>query len=301
MSSATPNPRLRLRTPRPVKRVPPDLHGSVLDKRYKLVERVASHDQASRYRARHLPTERLVEVEVLDPGAGRGASRRFLQQARVAGRISTHVNLALLSDCGRTPDGCLYVAIETICAPTLRAVLSHLGALPWRRACRIAVQIAAGLGALHQGGLLHNNLKPASLRVGDVHGYPDLVQLTDFRRATLSSGPVPAPSATRILEVAPGYAAPELLLGRAAETASDVYSLGVVLFEMLQGRRPFRARDCAALAMKHVHRAAPFVCAPSRMPRLPTELVDLVDSLLSKAPRRRPRTLEAMARLRALL
>jgi tetratricopeptide (TPR) repeat protein len=182
-----------------------------------------------------------LESERLD----RRAKERFIHEARLAGALD-HPNLCGIYEAGETDDGRLFHAMPLYAGETLRDRLTRDGALPVADALAITKQIAHGLGAAHRAGIVHRDLKPANVML-----LPDgVVKILDFGLARAKDLGLTA-SQTALGTVS--YMAPEQILGRSIDGRTDLWSLGVVMYEMLTGRRPFVGEEPVSVAHAIVH------------------------------------------------
>jgi serine/threonine-protein kinase len=257
--------------------------------RYELRERLGSSATATVWRARDKRRRRDVALKVANDQPSDVASRRQLAaEADAAGRLN-HPNIVPLLDAhiGRK-DAAL--AFTYVGGETLARRLARSGRLYPAEAAAIAGDIADALAHAHSRGVVHRDVKPGNVMIG-----PDgRAQLFDFGIAATparADGGLPAPGMTS--GTLP-YMAPEQLAGQPADPASDVYALGVVLYEMLAGRRPYVAATTAELARQQRLPAGPVSDAPA-------ELVDLATAALAYDPRARPPASEVARQLRAWL
>ena len=204
--------------------------------------------------------------------------RRFEREARAMALVN-HPNVVAVYDAGEE-DGRPYLVMELVDGPTLRDELDRRGRFDPDRAVAIAADVAAGLAAAHDRGIVHRDVKPSNVFVTP----SGPAKIGDFGIARVTADP----SITRTGEVfgsAP-YVAPERIVGRPVDGRADLYSLGCVLFEMLAGRPPFEGDDPVALTYRHVHQTPPAVGATR--PDVPPPLSLLVERLLAKDPDDRP-------------
>ncbi|HJQ29311.1 MAG TPA: protein kinase, partial [Rubrobacter sp.] len=200
---------------------------------------------------------------------------RFRREARSAARLS-HPNIVQVYDRGETEDGTCYIAMEYVSGGTLKKRIEQKGPFEPRKAAAVAAQIADALGEAHEHGVIHRDIKPQNVLVtssGDL-------KVTDFGIARAASAATI--SVTNAIFGTAGYISPEQALGEAVSPASDLYSLGVILYEMLTGELPYTADNPMAVCMKHV-------TEPLRPPRkldpaIPEEMNTLVVKLLAKDP-----------------
>ena len=218
------------------------------------------------------------------------AKARFFQETRAASALE-HPNICTVYDAGETDDGRLWLAMPCYDGETLRSRLAR-GPLPVDEAVDVARQIARGLAKAHKQGIVHRDIKPANLMLTG-----DVVKILDFGIAKLA-GDV---GITRTGEAigTPGYMAPEQALGRAVDHRADLWALGVVLYEMLAGRRPFPGEHEAAVLEEILHREPEPLA--SRRPEVSPELEEVVHRLLVKDPEGRCASADEVAGdLRAL-
>jgi eukaryotic-like serine/threonine-protein kinase len=232
---------------------------------------------------------RSVAVKILaQPLCGTPAiATRFEREAQAAGRL-THPNIAQVFDYGQ--DGaCPYIVLELIPGSTLRQLLEARGRLPAEEAAAIGAQMAAALAAAHAQGIVHRDVKPGNVMVA-----PDgRVKVMDFGIAdAVWLEPI---TDTGTIMTTAKYISPEGATGGGATPASDVYSMGVVLYELLAGRPPFEAESPFAVAHAHAYEIPP----PLELlaPDAPETLRESVESAMRKDPRERPGAAELAAAL----
>jgi len=215
--------------------------------RYELFDGLGSSDMAHVYRAWDHQLQHVVAVKILDRRAAGNEDfvQAFERAATFAASLPAHPNIVSVSEVGRD-DNLPYFIMQFVTGQDLKDLIAREAPLPLDRAFRLCRQIAQGLAFAHQYGLVHGGVKPQNALVSA----EDQVKLTDFgiNRAEELAGMSP----TAMVVVRSQYISPEQALGRSAEASSDIYSLGVVLFEMLTGRLPFTADTPLAVAKKHV-------------------------------------------------
>ena len=260
--------------------------GTVLAGRYRLEGVVGTGGMAAVWAAFDERLHRRIAVKLV-PIAGLDAAerRRFVREARATARFR-HPNAVTLFDAGEA-DGQLFLAMELVDGETLADRLAA-GPLPVTEAVRIALQTLAALGAAHDAGVIHRDVKPGNILL-DAAGQ---VRLVDFGIARTLDELAAELTGTGQHVGTPKYFAPELLHGAPPSPASDVYAVGVVLFEMLAGRAPFDATTPIATAMAHVNDPVPDL--RSVRPDAPPRLAAAVAAAMAKDPAARYPTAAAM-------
>lgn len=226
------------------------------------------------YRAEDTKLNRSVALKFLLPQyhLEPAAKARFLEEARSAAALD-HPNLCTVLEIGESEDGWLFLAMPLYQGETLRARLSREGPLPVHAALEVARQIAEGLSCAHAAGIVHRDLKPGNLLLTSGGG----VKILDFGLARVRNRSHTAPG---VVMGTVAYMAPEQLRNREVDSRADLWALGVVLFEMLTGRRPFEGDHDLAVARAIVHDEPP---QPSALrPDLPPAAEELVATLLRK-------------------
>ncbi len=255
----------------------------VLDGRYRLIERIDAGGAGEVWRAHDERLGRDVAVKILGTDADEAFRGRFADEARRAAAIS-HPNVVTVFDEGRD-DGRSFMVMEYVRGRTLRDLVTERGPLPAHEAARIVSQIAAALDAAHETGVIHCDVKPANVIVDD-HGR---AKLTDFGIARAARGP-----AEHELIGTARYIAPERVAGEAPTEQSDIYSLGLVAFELLAGRPAYAEMETDDLLRRRLDGATPTL----RGTRLGVS--DDVDRVirrsLARDPRERYRTAGDFAR-----
>jgi serine/threonine protein kinase len=263
---------------------------SLLNNRYQIEGRIGSGGMAEVYRARDLMLERTVAVKLLreDFSQDPAFRERFRQEAKAAANLS-HPNIVTIHDFG-FDDQQVFIIMEYIPGTDLKTILESRGKLNIEEALKLIIQACAGVGYAHRAGLVHCDVKPHNMIVT-----PDQrLKVTDFGIARALAS-IHAQEVNNVVWGSPQYFSPEQASGRPPSPASDVYGLGVVLYEMLTGQLPFIANTAAELS--HMHRtAAP--TPPSQLnPLIPTNLEQACLKVLSKEPSLRYRTADQFGRV----
>ncbi|MGZ6296794.1 MAG: Stk1 family PASTA domain-containing Ser/Thr kinase [Candidatus Limnocylindrales bacterium] len=251
--------------------------GQVLGARYRLVERLADGGMATIWRARDEQLGRDVAIKQLHREYGRDASfvARFRQEATAAASLS-HPNIVSVYDLGADADGSPYIVMELVEGQDLAHILRDRGALPVNPAARIALDVADALAAAHARGIIHRDIKPSNIRVTR----SGQVKVVDFGIArALSEAQLTLPGTTL---GSVQYMSPEQARGEDVTPASDIYSLGLVMYEMLTGRRPFQGDSAAAVAMARLTADVP----PPSAAR--ADVPPAMDALVRRATARDP-------------
>jgi serine/threonine protein kinase/tetratricopeptide (TPR) repeat protein len=253
---------------------------------FRVLEPLAHGGMGVIYRAEDTRLGRLVALKFpLLPRFDRAARERFRHEARVAAALD-HPNLCPVYETGETPEGDLFYSMPLYEGETLKARLARQGPLSLVEALRIAVQLARGLGAAHGAGIVHRDLKP-----GNVMLLPDeAVKILDFGLAKASDLSLTG-SRGRFGTIS--YMAPEQVLGHKVDVRADLWALGVVLQEMVTGRRPFDGGHEIGIAHAILHDETPR--ASTLRDDIPAELDALLHTLLRKDPAQRPRSAEDVA------
>ncbi|MBD0354653.1 MAG: Stk1 family PASTA domain-containing Ser/Thr kinase [Rubrobacteraceae bacterium] len=250
---------------------------TVLGDRYTLLEVLGDGGMARVYLARDNVLDREVALKVLRDqyGYDEALVERFRREARNAASLN-HPNIVQVYDQGRDDDGTYYIAMEYVPGDTLKDLMAKEGSLAPKEAAGIASRVAVALEVAHGRGIVHRDIKPQNVLLS-ASGEP---KVADFGIARAASSKTM--TETNLILGTAAYMSPEQVKGEPVGPASDLYSLGVVLYEMLTGRRPYEAEDPIATAMKHINAPAPHPREAN--PAVPEDVDALVVRLLAKAP-----------------
>lgn len=262
--------------------------GRVLDDKYCVEERLGAGGMGAVYRARHLEMDRPVAIKVLQQRfVGDEAARtRFLIEARAAVKLR-HSNAVSVTDFGQSSEGDVYIVMELLEGRTLREILSREAPIETARAISIMLQTSAAVAAAHDAGIIHRDLKPSNILVTQSADQPAIVKVLDFGIAkfTADKDEENVDHANSVIGT-PRYMSPEQYNGFELTPATDVYSLGVILYEMLAGMAPFTGSTPADIARKHAsdspHPPREIVAA------IPEDVERVVLHALEKLPEDRP-------------
>lgn len=223
-----------------------ELVGKLLGNRYEVVEKVGIGGMASVYKAKDKTLNRYVAIKALKDEYAEDQEfiRRFQIEAQSAASLS-HPNIVSIFDVSEW-EGIHYIVMELIEGKTLKDVINEKGKLPWREACEIASQIAAGLAVAHKNHIVHRDIKPHNI----IMTKDNLAKITDFGIAKAVSSSTINANANSLGSV--HYFSPEHARGGYTDEKSDIYSLGIVLYEMVTGKLPFDGDTAVSIAMKHL-------------------------------------------------
>jgi serine/threonine-protein kinase len=270
-----------------------ELTGTVIDGRYQIGDLLGTGGMGAVYAAMQLRLDRRVAIKILNPVYMHREDyvTRFMREAKAASKIR-HANVVQMMDFGELPGGSVYSVMEFLEGRDLAQLLQKEGRLPWPRTRDLMLQIARGLRAAHEQGVIHRDIKPANLflvmRRDDDDGHKEVLKILDFGIARMQSQPSQNTSAltgTAELLGTPSYMAPELARGRSANPRSEVYSVGVVAYRMLTGRLPFEGETAFDVLFRSATEAAP----PMRThdPTIPAAVDDLVMRMIAREPTER--------------
>jgi len=261
----------------------------VIGQRFRIDALIGKGAMAEVYRAIDLQTSANVAVKVLRSALVSDAAimQRFQREGEVQARLR-HRNIAALLATGVTEKLEPYLVVELLRGKTLRGVLKQEGRVNGKRAASYAWQALQGLSAVHAAGILHRDLKPANIMLEPSPGPIERVVLIDFGFASFDGSAKLTAQGTVVGSLR--YIAPERLRGEPIDQRSDVYAIGVMLFELLMGQPPFHSDDDFDLIEKHLNEAP-----PPLDPALPRQLDEVIARALAKYPADRYATATEMA------
>jgi len=270
--------------------------GQTFAGRYEIVRLLGQGAMGSVYQAKQLGMDRMVALKVIrtDVVETPLAAKRFEQEMRFSARVE-HPNTIRVYDFGEHA-GQLYLAMEFLVGRSLAALIEAQGRLELPRIVRIAKQMAHALGAAHEMGVVHRDLKPENVMLIENIGEPDFVKVLDFGIAKSLDESNVKVTATGSMVGTPAYMSPEQALGRPVDARSDLYALGIVLYQMVCGKVPFDRPTIGSMILAHATDPPPPLVG--EVPDAPPLLSALVMQLLEKDPAARPQSaLEVAARL----
>jgi eukaryotic-like serine/threonine-protein kinase len=262
--------------------------GDQVADRYELEELVGTGGMSSVYRALDTLLERNVALKILHPHYGDDEEyvERFRREARAVAQLS-HPNIVTVIDRGED-DGQQYIVFEYIDGDSLKQLVDRDGPLPARRAVELSLQIADALAFAHHSGLVHRDVKPQNVLVTE----DGEAKVTDFGIARSLDVEHGVTQTGTVLGTS-NYLSPEQASGKATTPSTDVYSLGVVLYELLTAEVPFPGDNFVAVAMKHINEPVPDLL--QKRPDVPLRLAAAVDRAMAKDPESRFPTMNEFA------
>ena len=261
---------------------------------YRIEKKIGVGGMGAVYLAQQTSVSRPAVIKVLRSqhgGSSEDGTARFAVEAKAASSLN-HPNIVTIYNYGAMEDGTLFLAMEYIAGETLAERLNRCGPLPVDRAVHIATQIARALGEAHAHGVVHRDLKPANVMLVDRAGEPDFVKVLDFGIAKVDDAGV---TSTGYVVGTPRYMSPEQLLGKRLDCRSDIYSAGIVLYEMLAGVTPFQSETPMGWMHQHLEVPPKPPSALAKGGKIPAPVESVVLRALAKAPADRPPSMEMFA------
>ena len=260
--------------------------GMIIAERYEILGKIGTGGMADVYKAMDHKLNRFVAVKVLKPEFREDATfvKKFRSEAQAAAGL-THPNIVNVFDVG-DDEGVYYIVMELIEGITLKEYISKKGKLSVKEATSIAIQVSMGLEAAHSHGIVHRDVKPQNIIIST----DGKVKVTDFGIAKAVSNSTITAFGTTIGSV--HYFSPEHARGGFTDEKSDIYSLGVVMYEMLTGRVPFDADTPVSVALKHMQEEP--IAAIVANPNIPIAVNDIIMKSLKKDPNLRYQSATAM-------
>lgn len=271
--------------------------GQIIGGRYRIEACIGRGGMGSVYRVEHTHMHKHFALKLLhhEMSVQPEVVARFEREAMAAAHIE-HPHVASAIDFGKLEDGSFYLVLEYVEGRSLRSVLEQQGALPLPRVFTIANQILSALARAHQLGIVHRDLKPENILMVNKENNEDYVKILDFGIARVPIGSFGTQKSTDrhaaltqigMVYGTPEYMAPEQALGQPVDERCDLYSLGVLLFEMLTGTRPYDDEDKVVLLGQHIAGEIPLLSTRAPHLRFPVLLQEFITTLLAKSPNTR--------------
>jgi len=262
------------------------LVGRSLPGGYLILELVGIGGMGRVYRAEQTTLGRTVAVKIIHPHlvGEENAAARFITEARAASRLN-HPHSVGIIDFGKSSDGLLYLVMEFLRGRDLARVIYEDGPLPFRRIVDVLQQTLAALAEAHNESIIHRDLKPENIILEPVRSGGDFVKVVDFGLAKIRADTTqPSITSPGIVCGTPEYMSPEQARGDVLDARSDLYAVGVILYQLLAGRLPFEAESPTQVVLAHLTQQPrdPREVAPER--KIPQVLVDVTLKMLSKEP-----------------
>ncbi len=276
----------------------PSLVGHVLDGKYTLLSKLGEGGMGSVYLAEQATMGREVAIKVLrrEFSQNRLAIKRFLREARAASKLAHH-NTITVYDFGQSNQGLLYLVMERLSGRSLADVLDDEGPLSIERAVNIFAQICDSLAEAHHQGITHRDLKPENIFIEEKVGATEFVKVLDFGIAKMQGDEATSQAtATGMICGTPSYMSPEQAMGKDIDGRSDIYAIGVLLYEMLTNEKPFDGATPMEVMLKHINEPPPLLFERTGVVVTPA-MQEAIHRLLGKKPDDRPDDCQAAKRL----
>jgi serine/threonine-protein kinase len=275
------------------------LLGSFVGERFMVQEQLGEGGMGVVYLAEQTAIGRKVALKVLHPSlTDENLYARFRNEAAASSRLH-HQNTITIYDFGKTDTGSLYIAMELIKGTSLDDEIADHGALDWRRTCKVGIQICGSLQEAHDAGIIHRDLKPDNVMLCERGGEKDVVKVLDFGIAKIleddGQDQRKALTKTGMVFGTPQYMSPEQIRGEKVDSRSDIYSTGVIFYQMLAGVLPFTAETPMGLLTKHLMDTPPPFDQSAPSAEVPFELQQLVHKTLAKDAADRPATMKELS------
>lgn len=261
-----------------------NLMGNILSNRYEVIEKIGTGGMASVFKAKDTLLNRMVAIKVLKEGTDdEKIAKNFIKEAQSAASL-THNNIVSVYDVGEE-DGVKYMVMELVDGITLKEYIKKVGTLPWQEACDFALQIGQGIGVAHSSDIIHRDIKPQNI----IMTKDKTLKVTDFGIARAAASDTTIVGGTALGSV--HYISPEQARGGYTDERSDIYSLGMVLYEMLAGKVPFDGETPVTIALMHLEKEPVNVrCINMDIPK---SLAHVTMKAIAKEPSKRYANIEA--------
>ncbi|HEY4238513.1 MAG TPA: protein kinase [Kofleriaceae bacterium] len=274
----------------------PDLVGQVLDGRYRLIRKLGEGGMGEVYAAEHIHIEKRFAVKMLRPEivSNKEAVQRFRQEARSSSSIG-HRNIIAIEDFGELSDGRIYMCMELLNGAALNDLIVQ--PMPVDRLLNILIQTGHGLAAAHAKGIVHRDMKPENIFVTITNQGEDIPKILDFGIAKVAGNDGQNHlTRTGTIFGTPFYMAPEQALGNPVDARTDIYAMGVIMYEVFSGSLPFQGDSFMGILTQHItSEPEPVAQRAAKAGRsLPPGLADLVMRCMRKNPAERPQTMDEL-------
>jgi len=263
--------------------------GTIVDGRYEVLSVLGRGGMGAVYMARQKSVEREIALKVIVGETSADLRNRFMLEARLTSSLKS-VHTVTVFDFGVSED-MLYLAMEYLEGRSLKDMLDEVEHLPWRTCLKIVSAIAESLGEAHDKGIIHRDLKPANIHMAQMGHETDFVKVLDFGVAKfLSEDSQSGLTGTGMVVGTPSYMSPEQARAKPLGACSDIYGLGIMLYEMLTGVPPFTGEATVDILLKHVTELPPAISDEELVEPLPAGLRGFVMAMLEKEPGDRPQS-----------
>jgi serine/threonine protein kinase len=281
------------------------LIGRVINDRFKINALIARGGMGKVYRAEQAPLGRVCALKVLNPSYAGDQDpefhKRFFLEASIASKL-THPNTVTIFDYGRTEDDVYYMAMEYLEGHTLHRAIREAGHFPEERAAHVARQICRALREAHSLGVIHRDLKPANIFLVEHGDETDFVKVLDFGLVkNVSDTKTEDLTQTGLFMGSPKYMAPEQIRGDRVDARTDIYALGIILYEMIAGKVPFDRPNSVNILMAHVNEEAPPLRQMNPNTQVSAAFEEVIARCMAKSPDQRFRSMdEVLAALKRI-
>ena len=264
--------------------------GKVLDGKYRLDSFLSQGGMGGVYKATHVMLGKTVAVKLINPELVTSPEvvRRFQREARAATALN-HPNIVAVFDLGQTAEGTLYIAMEFVDGPSLKSAISAGGPMAPARAVTLMRQIGSALSVAHRNKIIHRDLKPQNIMLARSDDGQEIAKLVDFGIAKTFDEATQLTMAGDAIGT-PHYMAPEQAAGQPVDARSDLYSAGVILYEMLSGEVPFNDTSAPAILIKHLQEIPQPPSVKNPKVTIPPALEAIALKCLEKSPAARFQT-----------
>jgi serine/threonine-protein kinase len=275
---------------------PDPLIGRVINDRFKIVSLIARGGMGKVYRGEQAPLGRACALKVLNPSYSGEHDpefhKRFFLEASMTSKL-THPNTVTIFDYGKTDDDIYYMAMEYLDGHTLHRAIKHAGHFPEERAAHISRQMCRALREAHSLGIIHRDLKPANIYLVEHGDEPDFVKVLDFGLVkNVSDSKGEELTAAGLFMGSPKYMAPEQVNGDRVDARTDIYALGIIMYEMMTGKVPFDGNQSVGILMAQVKEAAPAMRQMNPGIQVSAAMEETVARCMAKMPDDRFRSMD---------